>query len=451
MQEMTITRPRIRSPRTLLAPRARPSTPSNPARLPDALRIYCIVVVALFLGSISPALAAVPNPVDDVVMAIEGQSLLIRDRILLMNDNLTAGETEVVSIEIVDPPSSGDFAVDGSSPGHRWSYIASPGDSPRIDSFTYRLTDGLSTSQTATVFLRVVPERIPLSGRWRTLQDSPGPCTQDAGEELGWYDGPNATFHLCDLDMESLEVGGCQALPVPSGGVGEIPLVGDWNGDGLDDVALHDPTTDQVRFFDVRYTTPCPDLASVGWLAPTITLPWSGDALQTVAGSWATGPGSAGDTVGFFEPVSEMVELLASNHPQSATTPLPMTPTAQGHPPEKAQAVSRPGAGTADSVGYFYRTALDLHLLDAQGSFVTLDPQAAADLVLTPAVQPVLGHWPRQHAPFGELLYWAGFFEPGAEGTSIGIFYLLRDGHHLFADDDPRMPRHVQVVVDPPK
>ena len=171
---------------------------------------------------------------------------------LLAND-LAAAQ---VTIEIVEPPSFGSLVpVAG---GFLYSL-----DGPffGVETFTYRLRSGGDSSAPARVTLRFFLNRQPLAGRWPTAScaepSCPG-CDMGVGAEVGFYDRDTRTFAFCDWQGgETLD--DCRYFRVPffveAGG---MPFVIDWDGDGWDEPALHDPGAGRLLLFD-----------EAGWMCST--------------------------------------------------------------------------------------------------------------------------------------------------------------------------------------
>ena len=80
---------------------------------------------------------------------------------------------------------------------------------------------------------------VPVAGNWNQ-------STNDGKAKVGLYDRTTGVFYL-DL------VGGTHSTPAiltafsfGAAGHNDLPVIGDWNGDGRDDLGIFDPTeTDQ--------------------------------------------------------------------------------------------------------------------------------------------------------------------------------------------------------------
>ncbi|MEA3503264.1 MAG: peptidase C1, partial [Actinomycetota bacterium] len=74
------------------------------------------------------------------------------------------------------------------------------------------------------------------------------------------------------------------------GDPGDVPIAGDWDGDGVDTIGVYRPSTRMVYL-----------LNDLGHAAPDISFFYSGAAAgdKIVAGDW---DGDGGDSVGVFRP-----------------------------------------------------------------------------------------------------------------------------------------------------
>jgi hypothetical protein len=160
-----------------------------------------------------------------------------------------------------------------------------------LRSWPQELTDGgadalgLYTPAHATLRLRTEGgSRLPTSSLGeRRGDDVPvaGDWNGDGRDTVGAYRPGDATFHLVDDAGE----------PVPAfgyGAVGDLPVAGDWNGDGRDSVGVYRPS--EAAFF-LR--------DDAGRTLPTFRFgpPALADAVLPVAGDW---DGDGRDTVALF-------------------------------------------------------------------------------------------------------------------------------------------------------
>ncbi len=101
-------------------------------------------------------------------------------------------------------------------------------------------------------------------------------------DTVGLYDRDTSTFHLRNTnDAISGEV----AVAYGPAGGGWMPIVGDWNGDGIDTVGLYDPTNSVFHLRSTNdtvsaETTASFGLAGGGWMP--IVGDWNGDGIDTI-------------------------------------------------------------------------------------------------------------------------------------------------------------------------
>lgn len=107
----------------------------------------------------------------------------------------------------------------------------------------------------------------------------------DAKDELVTYDAANANWYVCSFNASSNTFGGGAQVMAWGGGLGTFqPLIGDWNGDGRDDLCLRNWNTGQHW---VRLSN-----GVNGFIAPGVDLwaTWgavpSPDLLQPHVGDW---------------------------------------------------------------------------------------------------------------------------------------------------------------------
>src|SRR5262249_11254017 len=142
------------------------------------------------------------------------------------------------------------------------------------------------------------PGWVALVGDW----DGDGVAT------LGAFDPATATWYL----KNSNGPGAPDVAPFQYGAPGDIPVVGDWNGDGIDTigVARPDPTPGVLTWFLRNSNSPgAPDLApfaygAAGWVP--VVGDWDGDGVTTVG---------VFDPVGLFGQAPATWYLRNSNDP----------------------------------------------------------------------------------------------------------------------------------------
>lgn len=113
---------------------------------------------------------------------------------------------------------------------------------------------------------------LPLMGDWNG----------DGIDSIGLYDPATGTFRLWNSDEKEEED---IRFTFGTGGQGLVPLVGDWDGDRIDTPALYDPHTSTFRFLshnapDSRETPMQYGPPGKGWLP--VAGDWNSDGLATI-------------------------------------------------------------------------------------------------------------------------------------------------------------------------
>ena len=141
---------------------------------------------------------------------------------------------------------------------------------------------------------------IPLAGDWNGY----------GYDETGTYNTNTSTFYL-------------GSDPIPFGELGDIPIIGDWDGDGIDEIGLFRPKKDHTLNEATFYL----DLDNNGGKADkTIPFgPWSQDI--PIAGDW---DGDGDDDIGGYYPANStfylyIVDLNTSTASSYADVPLGQT------------------------------------------------------------------------------------------------------------------------------
>lgn len=119
--------------------------------------------------------------------------------------------------------------------------------------------------------------QIPIIGDW----DGNGTDT------IGLYDPVNSHFYLRNENST-----GYSDYTVPYGppGGGYYPIIGDWNGDGKSGIGLYDPATSTFYLEDFLPVAPFYDYYTFAWGAP---------GLLPIAGNWDS---DSADEVGLYNP-----------------------------------------------------------------------------------------------------------------------------------------------------
>ncbi|MCB1036046.1 MAG: hypothetical protein KDD47_19650 [Acidobacteria bacterium] len=277
--------------------------------LPRALPF--LFLLPLFWTGLPDPLEAQARPSDDFLTAVEGHPLVVQESELTSNDSGVWG----THLELVSGPSHGDLRLSGEPGNLVLTYLADWGPSSgalpppnRQDSFSYILAGSAWSSEPATVRIQVSPARVPLAGRWKTPTCSPASCDDPGTDELGWFDAQAAKLHLCDLQCIPRCFGvGChlESCRVFAAGLehrGSQPVVGDWDGDGWEEVGFYDPASGALDLFALQEDA---GDAGLGFLLPLERriLPSRSTAL---AGRWSS---AAASTLGTFAPATGKFSL----------------------------------------------------------------------------------------------------------------------------------------------
>ena len=168
----------------------------------------------------------------------------------------------------------------------------------RVAASLENTTVGVFDSSSATFFLRStndsgagditfnygIPNWIPIVGDW----------DGDGVETVGLYDPTSATFFL-----KNTNTGGTADLTFNYGMPNWVPLAGDWDGDGIDTIGVYNPAS--ATFF-LKNTN------SSG--AADITFNYGMPNWTPIAGDW---DGNGIDTIGVYNPASATFFLKNTN------------------------------------------------------------------------------------------------------------------------------------------
>lgn len=135
----------------------------------------------------------------------------------------------------------------------------------------FRLSNSTSSSDPDLSIVFGVPGDIPLAGDW----DGNGTDT------IGVYRPSNSTFYLRNSNSA-----GAADLVIPFSTAGDSPLAGDWNGDGVDTIGIHNSANGT---FYLRNTN------TSG--SPDVTVAFGGAGNKPVVGDW---DGNGATTLGVF-------------------------------------------------------------------------------------------------------------------------------------------------------
>ncbi|HMB52006.1 MAG TPA: Ig-like domain-containing protein [Thermoanaerobaculia bacterium] len=240
--------------------------------------------LALVLCLAAPAAAVKPAANPDHLVVVEGQALTFAPEELLAND--VVGDPYVFFLDQL--PAHGSLSCAASS----CTYVPLP-DRYGVDRFRYGFQSG-SEVRVAEVEVWVSPLLTPVAGDWNG----------DGLTDVGWFHAARLDFHFSVLSLQGtsldIEETNCARPPLPAGAEGWIPVVGDWDGDLEDDVALFDPSTRTFHPFDLKTWELVPS-------AP-FQHPDPGFGGLPVAGDWDA---AGGDELGLFLPQANLFRLLA--------------------------------------------------------------------------------------------------------------------------------------------
>ena len=134
-----------------------------------------------------------------------------------------------------------------------------------------------------------------IAGNTFTVQQS-GVTTS---ETIGVYDPPTRTFYLRNSNTP-----GNANIQVQYGPANAVPVVGDWNGDGIDTIGVYESST---RTFYLRNSN------TVG--NADLTIQFGPAGAVPIVGDWN---GDGTDTIGAYDPATRTFYLRNSNTPGNA-------------------------------------------------------------------------------------------------------------------------------------
>lgn len=351
-----------------------------------------------FIALTMPLRAQPPIASDDILVAIENQTLDIEPSTLLANDEYFPYEP-IVSVD--GQPASG-VVTPGSGGGLRFE------PDPDVfgrDAFTYTLSTTAGTSSPASVSLWTAPFRGAFAGNWDGDPDDVS--------ELAWIDSRNGRVILCDGNAGTIE---CVVYATTLETIGRDPLAMDWDGDGVDEITLFDPTTGTFALTDFSMAGGERTLTPAG----TVVIPEAA-GQRPVAGRWLQG---GVDVIGFYEPATGWFRLRDANTPGPFVHAFQLAPSIEG----------LPIAGDwdddgVDTVGLYHRATGEFRL--ATGHHGQHDHYTGA----SPGMIPFAGRW--------------------NAGAADSVAVHARGKNHVtlfdtLPDDTVIKPRPVQILEDPP-
>ena len=196
----------------------------------------------------------------------------------------------------------------------------------------------------------------------------------DGVKTIGLYNPTNAAFYLKNSNTTGF-ADVVIAFGVP--GNSWIPIAGDWNGDGYDTVGLYDPTTSMFYLRNSRSS----GIAEVAFVYGTAGSNW-----KPVVGDW---DGNKTDTVGLYGP-NQHFSLRNSNTAGTAEIDFVFASNAGTGSNTLPVAGDWNGSGR-DRVGVYSTTANEFKLKDAN----TTDA-AITDLFFgysSSSLSPLMGAW----------------------------------------------------------
>jgi Tol biopolymer transport system component len=148
--------------------------------------------------------------------------------------------------------------------------------------------------------------------------DSGGSLWTVATETVGVYDPAGGTFYLRNANSAgNADV----AFGYGPGGLGWLPLAGDWNNDGIDTIGLYNPAT---GVFYLRNTNNAGNADVAFGYGP------GGLGWKPLVGDWN---GDGTDTVGVYNPTTGVFYLRNTNNPGVADVAFGYGPGGQGWQP----------------------------------------------------------------------------------------------------------------------
>jgi cell wall assembly regulator SMI1 len=244
-----------------------------------------------------------PAPSNQILFAATGNTVYYNDIAGNARAGLANGASDTIDARYnwwgaADGPS-----YDGPGSGDKVSYEGHPANvnfSPwlRVAASLKNTTVGVLDPSNANFFLRStndsgpgditfnygIPNWIPIVGDW----------DGDGVDTVGVYDPVTATFYL-----RNTNTAGFADITFVYGAPNWIPIAGDWNGDGVDTIGVYDPVTATFYLRNTN-TTGVADIAFVYGMPN-----WT-----PIAGDW---DGDGVDTVGVYDPTTATFYLRNSN------------------------------------------------------------------------------------------------------------------------------------------
>ncbi len=371
------------------------------------------------------------TPVNNLPFAVHDDADTFRNTSVLIdllgNDFDSDGELDPTSVSILSPPNNGTATPDPVT--GQVTYTPAPG-FVGTDTFSYVVNDNQGgTSNAVTVSVQVLDIGVgedsvgtynPASGTFflRFTNNSgdadvpafnfgaglhgqlpiAGDWNGDGVSTIGLYDPNSALFSLRNFN----DAGPADILPFTLGAPQGLPIVGDWNGDGTDSVGVYNPATATFQLVNGQGANPGPitqfRVGIPGWIP--------------VAGDWN---GNGFDSVGVYNPQTATFFLRNS----TSTGVADVTPFNYGLANWTPIIGDFDGDGD-DTVGVVNLDTATFFLRNDNSSGVADVPGFNYGL---PGWSPLIGRWNQAVAPTTNATFFAGDSVPAGLGESVGLSF----------------------------
>ncbi len=205
---------------------------------------------------------------------------------------------------------------------------------------------------------------LPIVGDWNG----------DGMDTLGLYNPTTATFYLSDSNAGGYANNTFVYGPANSG---MVPIVGDWDGNGTDTVGLYNPAT---SMFYLKNSN------SAGFADLAFAYGPSNSGWTPVAGDWN---GAGKDTIGLYNPTTSMFYLRNSNTTGFSDTAFVYGPAQSGWKPLTGD---WNGAGT-DTIGLYNPATSMFYLRNSNTTGFSDAAFAYGPAGASPPWTPLAGNW----------------------------------------------------------
>ncbi len=155
--------------------------------------------------------------------------------------------------------------------------VTSPADATGTVDVTVTTANGTSATSSADLFAYLPADEVPT---------------------VGLYNPSNSTFLLRNTNDSGFAQ---NVVAFGAANVGYIPMVGDWNGDGMDTIGLYNPTTSTFFLSDSN---------AGGFANNVFVFGPANSGMVPIVGDW---DGNGTDTIGLYNPTTSMFFLKNSN------------------------------------------------------------------------------------------------------------------------------------------